>query len=743
MASKSLGTLTLDVVAKVGGFVQGMTKAERASAKWRKQVKKDVDQISESLKKGAVAAAAAATAAAAGIAALTAKGLESIGAQADLARSLNTTFDSVTALQLAFSDAGIDGFERSLSRLNRRLGAAELGRGSAVKAVKELGLNLKELSQLDADERIATIADQIKNLSANSQQAARYAQDLGFEQREAAGFFAQGGDAIRAYQDEVKALGLSISEIDAEKVGIASDKFARFGLITQALSQQLAVNFANVLSAVSDEFIGAAKEAGGLEKVVSTGSRTMVSALAFVIDAGDSVGRVFSIAANNVVGLVAEAKKMELQILKLNMQLNPSRLFSDAINDKIREMGEEIEVLGAVADSAREAIRDALEKPLAGEGLLEAYDRAQAAGNAAAAAAVEASKETKGFGSAIVEAQEELEKIRVTSKKIETEPAFQKVLDNLDAYSKLLLDLRTDEEKLTDQLKERFDIMNAIKGLSDEERSKVGTRILDAAFGDAPQFAGVDAAVGGPAGELLKLDKATQDLDEWYKDSLDRLDQYRQQKLATDAAYDEQERELTKEHQEALANIEKQRQLVSLASTEELFGNLADITRQFAGEQSGILKALFLVQKGAAIAQSLVAIQAGIAQAAANPWPANLAAMASVAAATASIIGNIQAVSIAGMAHDGMDSIPQTGTWLLEKGERVTTADTSAKLDRTLSDVQNNMQEGGGMGQQDIRIVNAFDTEIIKDYMGSSTGEKVIMNAVRKNSKTIKSLANV
>jgi hypothetical protein len=48
--------------------------------------------------------------------------------------------------------------------------------------------------------------------------------------------------------------------------------------------------------------------------------------------------------------------------------------------------------------------------------------------------------------------------------------------------------------------------------------------------------------------------------------------------------------------------------------------------------------------------RQLAAIQAGIAQAAENAWPANLEAMAAVAAATASIIGNIQAVSIAGMA---------------------------------------------------------------------------------------------
>lgn len=38
MAGRSLGTLTIDLIAKVGGFVSGMDKAERASAKWSKQV---------------------------------------------------------------------------------------------------------------------------------------------------------------------------------------------------------------------------------------------------------------------------------------------------------------------------------------------------------------------------------------------------------------------------------------------------------------------------------------------------------------------------------------------------------------------------------------------------------------------------------------------------------------------------------------------------------------------------------
>lgn len=43
-------------------------------------------------------------------------------------------------------------------------------------------------------------------------------------------------------------------------------------------------------------------------------------------------------------------------------------------------------------------------------------------------------------------------------------------------------------------------------------------------------------------------------------------------------------------------------------------------------------------------------------------------------------------LSLTGMAHSGIDRVPETGTWLLEKGERVMTQDTSARLDKLLAE---------------------------------------------------------
>ena len=46
MASRSLGTLTLDLIAKVGGFVAGMEKAERTAKKGAKEIGSAADAAS-------------------------------------------------------------------------------------------------------------------------------------------------------------------------------------------------------------------------------------------------------------------------------------------------------------------------------------------------------------------------------------------------------------------------------------------------------------------------------------------------------------------------------------------------------------------------------------------------------------------------------------------------------------------------------------------------------------------------
>ncbi|MDK6203305.1 phage tail tape measure C-terminal domain-containing protein [Oligella urethralis] len=137
-------------------------------------------------------------------------------------------------------------------------------------------------------------------------------------------------------------------------------------------------------------------------------------------------------------------------------------------------------------------------------------------------------------------------------------------------------------------------------------------------------------------------------------------------------------------------------ELVSFVTTGEM--DLVGMLRSVGSEvvrmliRTGLqMAANAILGQTTAAASAAMATATGSAMAAAYAPAAAMASLASFGANSApamagiaSTVGMAQGLSLVGMAHDGIDSVPKTGTWLLEKGERVTTAETSARLDSVL-----------------------------------------------------------
>lgn len=177
----------------------------------------------------------------------------------------------------------------------------------------------------------------------------------------------------------------------------------------------------------------------------------------------------------------------------------------------------------------------------------------------------------------------------------------------------------------------------------------------------APDSGGVDAAVGGAGSEFYKLQEEAVALEQWRTTELEKQRGFLEAKAITEEEYATRIANIHAQHQQEVSEIEAARQQVALAGAADLFGNLAGLTAQFAGEQSSLYKTMFVAQKAFAIAQSMIAIQQGIALAAANPFPLNLAAMASVAAATAGLVSNISSVAMSFEGGGFTGSGPRTG----------------------------------------------------------------------------------
>ncbi len=138
---------------------------------------------------------------------------------------------------------------------------------------------------------------------------------------------------------------------------------------------------------------------------------------------------------------------------------------------------------------------------------------------------------------------------------------------------------------------------------------------------------------------------------------LDAEIQAAQEHLATLEEINNSEVELTEEmlarkelahrlYSERLRELKQAENILVVQTAQTMFDDLANITAAWAGKQSGVFKAMFAISKAFAIAESIIKIQQGIANAMSLPFPANLAAVGSVIAATSSIVSTIQSVQL-------------------------------------------------------------------------------------------------
>lgn len=151
-----------------------------------------------------------------------------------------------------------------------------------------------------------------------------------------------------------------------------------------------------------------------------------------------------------------------------------------------------------------------------------------------------------------------------------------------------------------------------------------------------------------------------------------------------------------------------EQQSLILTTSSQTFADLTSIAQTFAGEQSGIYAAMFVASKAFAIADGLLKIQQGMANALSLPFPANLGAMAAVAAAGASIASNMNAISM-----QSFDGGGYTGT-----GDRVGGVDGKGGFpallhpNEVVTDLTRNKGMSGNSGGPSVVVHNYVGGEV-------------------------------
>ncbi|AID99010.1 tail protein [Klebsiella variicola] len=243
--------------------------------------------------------------------------------------------------------------------------------------------------------------------------------------------------------------------------------------------------------------------------------------------------------------------------------------------------------------------------------------------------------------------------------------ALQNSVKTLDDYRKMQEQVKTKDERTNDLLKTRLELLEKAKatgqlkpGEYEKTRADIyqntdmqlPSTVRNVVGNLTPTGGRLSGTFEGMQGQINEYGQAQQELQRWL--------------AAQEEAYAkageitaEGEARMTSIRQRAAdANqvIEAQKNTIISAATQSLFDSTAEIMRTGFGEQSAIYKVAFAASKAFAIADSMVKIQQAIASGAVSaPYPANIIAMASIAAQTASIVSNIQAVSGVGFASGG------------------------------------------------------------------------------------------
>lgn len=242
--------------------------------------------------------------------------------------------------------------------------------------------------------------------------------------------------------------------------------------------------------------------------------------------------------------------------------------------------------------------------------------------------------------------------------------ALQNTVKTLDDYRKMQEQVKTKDEQTNDLLKTRLELLEKAKstgrlkpGEYEKTRSDIyqntdnqlPSTVRSVVGNTTPTGGQLSGTYGGMQQQYSQLDQAQKDLDAW----LSRQEEAYAKAGVITAEGEARMQETRTDAANAAAVIEAQKDAIITSTTQSMMDSGLSILADGFGQQSGIYKAAFAASKAYAIAQSMVAINAGIAQAANMPFPSNLIAMASVAAQTASIVSNIKAVADTGFASGG------------------------------------------------------------------------------------------
>lgn len=280
--------LVTKIKADENDFVRGMTKALSSADSFSSGASKRMATVGKSVVAMAAIVATVAVAAFGTLLNTIMDAADGIDDLNDAANKLSIDVGGLQKLNYAakLSGSSAQELERSLARLIKTTSAAERGQGSAVAALKLLGLTFRDLKALNPEQQFLLVSDQIKKLNDPLKQADAAIQIFG---RQGQNILQLMRGDVRGLGQEFEKMGGVITNQQADMVANFKDSQDKIAAMWDTFKVQLTVAVVPALQLVSDWVTKNVEAMGGMGPAAKTAASFIVSGILLGVQALQSM----------------------------------------------------------------------------------------------------------------------------------------------------------------------------------------------------------------------------------------------------------------------------------------------------------------------------------------------------------------------------------------------------------------------------------------------------------------------
>lgn len=729
------GSITFDLLCRTASFETDTKRAEKRL----KELKKEAEALGTAM----------GFAASAGVAALTYGIKESVDAMDDMndsAQKVGTTTEALSALQYAAKFAGDSAqyLEQGMVKLAKAAVEGNDAFDVIGVSTKDANGNIKDTSALFAE-----VSDRFAQYKDGAEKTALAVEIFGKSGAELIPLLNGGADGLAKMTEEAKSLGLVLDSETAVAAAALNDQFDKLTMTVTGTLRQGTSELIPTLSAIADYLLDASKN-GGMASAMFSGLKTILQAVTVI---GSDVAFTFKMIGGEigvVAAQIAAAARGDFARAKFigsdwTAEAKAARKELDAFQARVLGVQDAMSGAGRAGGASADDWSSKIAAPIV-QGA-EKVKRARASIDKDAQAALRAQKQLAEEGRRLTESLATPDEKRAATVSnvgrladagvispetqrralAEAESVYQEYVSK--QRSLLTEGLLSEEQEIAASYERRKQMILSLTEATESEKAR--------AIADLNEKAELEQSSRRLASyrdlmteeQTLTIDYTARKRQIEDDESITSAQRF---EYLTKLAEDYHAKMQALDEADAAKKAELQRQQLQMVS--DGFSGAAELTKVFAGEQSKVYQAMFAMSKAYAIADITIKQSQAIAKAWGenNYWVA-AGLTVGLAAQFAGLISSTNSASFGGTRADG-GSVNEGRSYLVgERGPEMFTPSQSGSI------IPNDAL-GGQQQAANIRIVNAYDSAHVADFMGSDAGERVIMNAVRRNGAAVRQL---